>query len=58
LGVYDHILYRDKVVGDNVQFHCATSDYFQLFLGGGTTTEKVSVQSLFETQLTLQIQPA
>ncbi|MFT4983603.1 MAG: hypothetical protein ACI9Q9_000641 [Flavobacterium sp.] len=31
----------------------ASKDYFQLFLGGGTTTEKVSVQSLFETQLTL-----
>ncbi|CAM2955111.1 DUF4856 domain-containing protein [Flavobacterium frigoris] len=31
----------------------ASKDYFQLFLGGGTTTEKVSVQSFFETQLTL-----
>ena len=31
----------------------ASKDYFQLFLGGGTTTEKVNVQSFFETQLTL-----
>ena len=31
----------------------ASKDYFQLFLGGGTTLEKVSVQSFFETQLTL-----
>lgn len=31
----------------------ASKDYFQLFLGGGTTTEKVAVQSFFETQLSL-----
>jgi hypothetical protein len=31
----------------------ASKDYFQLFLGGGTTTEKISVQAFFETQLTL-----
>ncbi|WP_339918522.1 DUF4856 domain-containing protein [uncultured Flavobacterium sp.] len=30
----------------------ASKDYFQLFLGGGTTTEKISVQAFFETQLT------
>jgi hypothetical protein len=29
----------------------ASKDYFQLFLGGGNTTEKVAVQSFFETQL-------
>jgi hypothetical protein len=31
----------------------ASKDYFQLFLGGGSTTEKLNVQSLFETQLNL-----
>jgi hypothetical protein len=31
----------------------ASQDYFQLFLGGGSTTEKLNVQSLFETQLEL-----
>jgi hypothetical protein len=31
----------------------ASKDYFQLFLGGGSTTEKLDVQSLFETQLNL-----
>jgi hypothetical protein len=31
----------------------ASKDFFQLFLGGGTTTEKVAVQSFFETQLSL-----
>jgi hypothetical protein len=31
----------------------ASKDYFQLFQGGGTTTEKVNVQSFFETQLSL-----
>jgi hypothetical protein len=30
----------------------ASKDYFQLFLGGGTTTEKVAVQAFFESQLT------
>lgn len=29
----------------------ASKDYFQLFLGGGNNTEKVAVQSFFETQL-------
>ena len=31
----------------------ASKDYFELYLGGGTTTEKLSVQAFFETQLTL-----
>jgi hypothetical protein len=31
----------------------ASKDYFQLFLGGGSTTEKLNVQSLFETQFNL-----
>jgi hypothetical protein len=39
--------------GKQLKDKTAASKYFQLFLGGGTTTEKVSVQSLFETQLTL-----
>lgn len=36
---------KDKTAGSR--------DYFQLFLGGGTTTEKVAIQSFFETQLSL-----
>ncbi|MFT7164580.1 MAG: hypothetical protein ACI9CZ_001158, partial [Flavobacterium sp.] len=31
----------------------ASKDYFELYQGGGTTTEKLSVQAFFETQLTL-----
>ena len=31
----------------------ASKDYFELYLGGGSTTEKLSVQAFFETQLTL-----
>jgi hypothetical protein len=31
----------------------ASSDYFTLFLGGGSTTEKVAVQSFFESQFIL-----
>lgn len=31
----------------------ASKDYFELYLGGGTTTEKLSVQAFFQTQLTL-----
>lgn len=31
----------------------ASKEYFELYQGGGTTTEKLSVQALFETQLTL-----
>jgi hypothetical protein len=31
----------------------ASVDYFQLFLGGGSTTEKLNVQSFFQTQLAL-----
>ena len=30
----------------------ASKDYFSLFLGGGTSTEKAAVQTFFETQLT------
>ena len=30
----------------------ASSDYFTLFLGGGSTTEKIAVQSFFESQFT------
>ncbi|MFT5964663.1 MAG: hypothetical protein ACI9L6_001409, partial [Flavobacterium sp.] len=31
----------------------ASKDYFELYQGGGTTTEKLNVQAFFETQLTL-----
>jgi hypothetical protein len=31
----------------------ASKDYFELYQGGGTTTERLSVQAFFETQLTL-----
>ncbi len=31
----------------------ASKDYFELYQGGGTTTEKLSVQAFFETQFTL-----
>jgi hypothetical protein len=31
----------------------ASKDYFELYQGGGTTTEKLGVQAFFETQLTL-----
>ncbi|NRS89162.1 hypothetical protein HNQ02_002084 [Flavobacterium sp. 7E] len=31
----------------------ASKDYFELFLGGGSTVEKTNVQAFFETQLTL-----
>ena len=30
----------------------ASNDYFTLFLGGGSTTEKITVQSFFESQFT------
>lgn len=31
----------------------ASKDYFELYLGGGSTSEKLSVQAFFESQLTL-----
>ena len=34
----------------------ASSDYFTLFLGGGSTAEKVAVQSFFESQFTTGMQ--